>query len=64
METAFKYDIGENVAVFGGFDGTIVARCIWQTAAHPETTKYYEIRSGDKTVTVAEAEVIDIGTEH
>lgn len=58
MAEQFKFKLGDEVDIAGGVKGAVViARLIWETLQHPEPTNYYEIRTGDKTLSVSEAEL-------
>jgi hypothetical protein len=51
--------LGETVGVVGGISGAVVVgRGIWESVAHPDPSNFYEVRLGDKTFSVSEAELI------
>jgi len=56
----YKFSLGQTVSTVGGVAGAcIVARCMWETLQNPAPQPFYDVRLGDKTFSVSEAEIID-----
>lgn len=53
----FKFKLGEEVEIVGGSRGVITARGTWESLGRPNPVVYYVVRSGDKELTVSEAEI-------
>ena len=58
MANEFKVELGEQAEAIGGFKGAVISRGTVESLVNPEPRRYYEIRSGDKTITVWEPELV------